>query len=125
MLDGSVADLPPEGSLAPDSYEVRPGETRENVLERMESAQQERVMVPLPPLKVVGINGLLVLMTVYFFQGIAIVSYVFEKKAFPRALRILLYTLIAVQQFLAVAVIGLGFFDIWMNFRKLNKENGE
>lgn len=43
VLDGTVADLPPEGALAPDSYEVRPGEAREDVLARMQLAQQDRV----------------------------------------------------------------------------------
>ena len=39
LLSGEVADLPPEGSLAPDSYEVRPGDTRASLVERMQSAQ--------------------------------------------------------------------------------------
>ena len=34
-------------------------------------------------LKMIGLNGLLILMTVYFFQGIAVVSFFFEKKNFP------------------------------------------
>ncbi len=43
ILEGTVAELPPEGALAPDSYEVRPGDTREDVLARMRTAQEERV----------------------------------------------------------------------------------
>jgi len=70
-------------------------------------------------LKLFGLNGLLILLTVYFFQGIAIVSYFFEKKRFPRLLRLLLYSLIAVQQILLLFVIGLGIFDMWLNFRKI------
>ena len=41
VLDGTVEDIPPEGALAPDSYEVRPGEQRSDVLAQMR-AQQER-----------------------------------------------------------------------------------
>jgi uncharacterized protein YybS (DUF2232 family) len=63
-------------------------------------------------------------MTVYFFQGIAIVSYYFNKKRFPKILRIFLYTLMALQQLILLAVIGLGFFDLWINFRRLGKETG-
>ena len=70
-------------------------------------------------LKMLGLNGLLILLTVYFLQGIAVVSYYFEKKRFPRALRLFLYTLIALQQFILLLIIGLGLFDIWLNFRKL------
>jgi UPF0755 protein len=39
LLTGEVADLPAEGSLSPDSYEVRVGDTRGSVLERMSEAQ--------------------------------------------------------------------------------------
>jgi len=41
VLRGDVDGLPSEGSLAPDSYEVRSGDTRESVLERMEQAQTQ------------------------------------------------------------------------------------
>jgi len=77
------------------------------------------LLIPYRPLKLLGFNGLLILLTIYFFQGIAIVSYYFEKKRFPRALRVFLYSLIALQQLILLIVIGLGFFDMWLNFRKL------
>ncbi len=80
------------------------------------------VFLPIPVIKVIGLNGLLILMTVYFFQGIAIVSYYFNKKRFPKILRIFLYTLMALQQLILLAVIGLGFFDLWINFRRLGKD---
>ena len=73
-------------------------------------------------IKIVGLNGLLILMSVYFFQGIAIVSFYFNKKKLPRAIRIFLYALIAIQQLVLLAVIGLGFFDLWFNFRRLGKQ---
>ncbi len=40
MLEGSSGEIPPEGSLAPDSYEVRPGDSRASVLARMTEAQR-------------------------------------------------------------------------------------
>lgn len=73
-------------------------------------------------MKMIGLNGLLIFMTVYFFQGIAVVSFFFQKKNFPRMLRVFLYSLIALQQMALFLVIGCGFFDIWLNFRKLNTE---
>jgi UPF0755 protein len=39
FLTGEVDQVPPEGSLAPDSYEVRAGDSRASVLERMQAAQ--------------------------------------------------------------------------------------
>lgn len=40
ILDGEIADVPAEGSLSPDSYEVQPGDTRASVIERMQVAQE-------------------------------------------------------------------------------------
>jgi uncharacterized protein YybS (DUF2232 family) len=77
------------------------------------------LLLPDKTIKIFGLNGLLILMTIYFFQGIAIVSFYFEKKKFPRTLRFILYSFIALQQVILLVVIGLGFFDIWLNFRKL------
>ncbi|MCP4683532.1 MAG: YybS family protein [Desulfobacterales bacterium] len=77
------------------------------------------LFMPAKMVKLTGLNGLIVFMTVYFFQGIAIVSFYFEKKQFSRFLKIFLYTFIAMQQMLLLFVISLGFFDTWLNFRKL------
>ncbi len=43
FLAGTVDTLPPEGLLAPDSYEVRPGDDRADVIERMRSKQETRL----------------------------------------------------------------------------------
>ena len=82
------------------------------------------LFIPGTVISMIGKNGLLILMTVYFFQGIAIVSFYFEKKRFPRIVRFFLYTLIALQHLILLAVIGLGFFDMWVNFRRLGKQAG-
>jgi uncharacterized protein YybS (DUF2232 family) len=78
------------------------------------------LLLPITWVKLLGLNGLIVLMTVYFFQGIAVMAFFFEKKSFPPLLRFMLYSLVAIQQILLLAVIGCGFFDMWINFRKLN-----
>lgn len=41
FLTGEVADIPAEGSLAPDSYEVKAGDDREALLATMQAAQSE------------------------------------------------------------------------------------
>ncbi len=43
ILEGEPDGVPPEGALAPDSYEVRPGDSRVALLERMQEAQLLRV----------------------------------------------------------------------------------
>jgi len=83
------------------------------------------LLFPERGLKMFGLNGLLVLMTLFFFEGIAIVAFFFEKKRFPNVLRFFLYSLIALQQILLLLVIGLGFFDVWLNFRKLETNKNE
>ncbi|MEM6488014.1 MAG: endolytic transglycosylase MltG [Pseudomonadota bacterium] len=43
VLTGEVAEVPPEGSLAPDTYFVARNDTREDVIRRMQAAQ-ERIL---------------------------------------------------------------------------------
>jgi len=43
ILTGAVETLPEEGALAPDSYEVRPGDAREALVARMAAAQETRL----------------------------------------------------------------------------------
>jgi uncharacterized protein YybS (DUF2232 family) len=78
------------------------------------------LMIPFDPVKIFGINCLIVLMLVYFFQGIAVVSFFFQQKNTPMALKGFCYFLIAVQVYVLILVIGLGFFDNWIDFRKLS-----
>jgi len=40
VLAGEIDETPPEGRLAPDSYEVSPGDTRASVITRMTEAQE-------------------------------------------------------------------------------------
>jgi uncharacterized protein YybS (DUF2232 family) len=79
------------------------------------------LLLPSLAAKTVGLNGLVIFMLVYFFQGIAIVTYFLRKKQVPRAARMVLYGLIALQQLVMLAVVGVGFFDTWFNFRKIEK----
>lgn len=79
------------------------------------------LLVPIPTtaLKIMGLNCILVIMPIYFFQGIAVVSFVFEKRRFPGMLRVFIYTIIAIQQIFLFVIVGLGFFDTWIDFRKI------
>jgi UPF0755 protein len=43
FLTGEVAEVPAEGTLAPESYEVTPGTTRTDVLARMAALQAQRI----------------------------------------------------------------------------------
>ena len=78
------------------------------------------IFLPVDALKFIAVNCLIILMFVYFFQGIAVVSFFFQKKSAPSALRFFFYILIAIQPLFMFLVIGLGLFDTWINFRKLD-----
>ncbi|MBU8848268.1 MAG: YybS family protein [Desulfobacterales bacterium] len=78
------------------------------------------IFLPLDVLKVLSVNCLIILMFVYFFQGIAVVSFFFQKKNIPVALKLFFYILIAIQPVFLFLVIGFGLFDTWINFRKLD-----
>ena len=80
------------------------------------------LVLPVGPVKYVVINCLIILLLIYFFQGIAVISFYFQKKESPTFLKVFCYGLIAVQIYFLILVIGLGFFDNWINFRKLETQ---
>jgi len=70
-----------------------------------------------------GINLFLIASFVYLLQGLAIVSFFFQAKNIPLFFRWLIYFLIAIQQILMIAIAVVGFFDIWINFRKFFRKD--
>lgn len=43
VMEGEIEEVPPEGALAPDSYEVRPGDSRAELVAQMRDAQIARI----------------------------------------------------------------------------------
>jgi len=82
------------------------------------------LILQVKPIWVIGLNGIIILMIIYFFQGAAIVSFYFEKKHFPRLLRFYIYTFafIALRELLICFLSIIGLFDTWIDFRKLEKK---
>lgn len=78
------------------------------------------IFLPINILKLFSVNCLIILMFVYFLQGIAVVSFFFQKKNTPFGFKIFFYILIAIQPLFMFLVIGFGLFDTWFNFRKLD-----
>jgi uncharacterized protein YybS (DUF2232 family) len=79
------------------------------------------IIIPFSGLRMIGVNGLITMFTIYFFQGIAIVAFILKKKKIPRMLQTFIYTMIALQQILVLVVVGIGIFDMWIDIRKLNR----
>jgi uncharacterized protein YybS (DUF2232 family) len=79
------------------------------------------LFLPVDWLKLVGLNGLLVLALIYFFHGLSIVAFWMKKMSTPPFFRALGYTMIVVLQWVTLLVAVLGLFDLWLDFRKMNK----
>ena len=73
--------------------------------------------------QVIAVNVLLIVAACYFAQGLAVVAYFFHKNNVPRFLRGLTYLLIVFQQIFTLLVTGLGLFDLWGDFRRLDKKH--
>lgn len=69
-------------------------------------------------LQLVALNLLVLLLPIYFLQGLAVVSFFFCQKGIPVFLRGLGYLLIAILNPLPIIVTGIGVFDMWADFRK-------
>jgi uncharacterized protein YybS (DUF2232 family) len=77
------------------------------------------LLTRVPPLVTISLNLLIILLTIYFLQGVAIISFWFKKKNLPMGLRVLGYIMIGLVQFLPFVVAAVGLFDIWGDFRKM------
>jgi len=70
------------------------------------------------PTRLIGLNLLVVFLPIYFLQGLAVVTYFFQKKQVSPMLRALGYTLIALLNPMPMIVTAIGVFDMWADFRK-------
>lgn len=70
-----------------------------------------------------AMNLLVVLLPVYFLQGLAVIDCFFRRKALSPALRVLGYVMVTLVNPLPVLVTGIGVFDLWIDFRKPREQN--
>ena len=77
----------------------------------------------LESVKTLAANFLLVFGACYFFQGLAIIAFYFNKNNVPRFVRGVVYLFIVFQQIFTLLVVGLGLFDLWVDFRRLRKQD--
>ncbi len=69
-------------------------------------------------LQTVAMNLLVILLPVYFLQGLAVIDCFFRRKALSPLLRILGYIIVTLVNPLPMFVTGIGVFDLWIDFRK-------
>lgn len=66
----------------------------------------------------VALNVVVVAGFLYFMQGLAVVAHFFATYRVPAFFRIFFYVLLVLQAYLALAVVLLGLFDLWGDFRR-------
>lgn len=79
------------------------------------------MLAPVGGLDLVAANAFVFLLGCYFLQGLAVVTYYLDRFRLPVPLRVGTYALIGIQQLLAAAVLALGIFDLWGDFRRLHR----
>jgi len=64
-----------------------------------------------------ALNVLIVVLTLYFLQGLAVISTLFARQPFGGMLKVGLYLMLLIQPYLAAVIAAVGIFDLWGNFR--------
>ncbi len=72
----------------------------------------------LPIAKEIGLNGLLIMMTLYFLQGLAIATFWIRRLQLSPLVGILGVVLLLLQPLLLLLLTLVGLFDIWVVFRR-------
>lgn len=80
------------------------------------------LILPFTGLKILCLNLALLTGSLYFIQGLAILSFFLEKWTIARPLRIFIYFMIIIQVYGVVFLALAGLFDVWINFRRKTAE---
>ena len=81
------------------------------------------LLVPVTPIRTVALNILALALFLYFVQGLAVVMNLLQRYAVPPLVRWVVYILLGLQPYLMVAVVLLGLFDLWGDFRTPKSKN--
>lgn len=69
--------------------------------------------------QVAGMNLVIILLFLYFLQGLSVVTHIFKTKGFPKWVWAIVFILILLNPMFFGLVLGMGLFDIWVDFRKI------
>ncbi len=76
------------------------------------------LLVPVDVVAMVGRNLLIILLPLYFLQGMAVVSSFLQKKPYPPLVKGLIYLLLLILNPLPIIITCAGVFDLWIDFRR-------
>lgn len=77
------------------------------------------VLVQYDLVHTIGLNLLIVVSQIYFFQGLAVVATAIAELNWSRFVKWVIYILILSQIYIMIGVAALGLFDTWFNFRNM------
>lgn len=81
------------------------------------------IIAAVPLLTTAALNLLIVTLSLYFIQGLAILLHFFQRFNVPPFVRWICYLLLGLQPYLLLGVTALGIFDIWGDFRTHKPKN--
>ncbi len=70
-------------------------------------------------IEILSMNVFLGMLTIYFFQGLAVTIHILRSKNIPVFVWWLMFLMVLFQPLLVGVVMGVGVFDLWGDFRKL------
>ncbi|NTW88510.1 MAG: DUF2232 domain-containing protein [Desulfobulbaceae bacterium] len=76
------------------------------------------LLVPVQLINDIGLNLLLVSGTLYFFQGLTLLTGLLNRWSVPVFLRVLIFLLVLLQAYGIVILAVTGLVDVWADFRK-------
>jgi uncharacterized protein YybS (DUF2232 family) len=81
--------------------------------------------MPLPSLRLVGLNVLLLVSLVYLVQGLCVMVFYLHKASIHPLFRGIAYLFLVIQPLLLLGVAAFGLFDLWFDFRRLSNKREE
>ncbi|MFK5926601.1 MAG: DUF2232 domain-containing protein [Desulfuromusa sp.] len=80
------------------------------------------LLLPVEAVSLTGRNLLVVLLPLYFLQGMAVVNSFLQKKPYPPLVKGLIYLLLLILNPLPIIITCAGVFDLWIDFRRPRKK---
>jgi uncharacterized protein YybS (DUF2232 family) len=80
------------------------------------------MLLPMSQISTPALNLLLIIIMLYSFQGMAVITALITKHSVPALVRILLYAILIIQPYLLALVACIGLFDLWADFRSPKKQ---
>ena len=80
---------------------------------------------PSKAFQTIGLNLLMVLSCIYFFQGLSVMGTLFTKWSLPKPIRFFIVFILIIQAYGVIILALLGVADIWAAFGQNNTENNQ